>query len=76
MDTPLLLARGVGDVRFCCGALRAAFPAEAFLLNVRGWVEDIAVEDVAFDCGRRGGGVATDQALRVHLQPDGHRDRV
>ena len=37
----LLLARGVGDVRFCCGALRAgpAFPVGAFLLNAHGWVE-------------------------------------
>ena len=69
VSSPLWLRHGAGGVRICCGSLLAdpAFPNGQFLVNTEGGSEDITVEDVAFECGRRGGAVATSGTLRVHL---------
>jgi len=37
------------------------------MIFVKGSIEDVTIEDVSMDCARRGGGVYTENALRVHL---------
>jgi hypothetical protein len=64
---PLWLGKG-GNVRFCCGSLRAAptFPVDGFLINGQ-QNEDITFENMLFDCARTGGGLHFNNPLRVNL---------
>lgn len=70
-----MLSAGVhiqhGGVRLCCGALIAdnvTFASWDFLISVSGGVvEDTTLEDLLLDARQRGGGVYTDNALRVHI---------
>lgn len=68
LNTPIYLGTG-GNVRICCGSLRAAhsFPINAFLLSGHHPLEDITFENLLLDCQRTGGAISFDNALRVHL---------
>lgn len=68
VSKPLALGSG-GGMRLCCGTLIAApsFPTDAFLLVGAGHLEDITIEDVAFECGGRGGAVQLTNPLRVTI---------
>ena len=58
-----------GGMRLCCGAIRAApgFPSTAFLLNVGGHTEDLTLDNLQLDCAQTGGGIRTQDSLRVHV---------